>query len=93
MDQLPTELQVLGSFLDAQPPPVRDAFRYCLCLMMVETGKMELIQTTPGDDHVLYHFQTIGGEAFAVPHPGITPEQEVGVMELLREIMEDEGLM
>ena len=92
MDDLPTELQIFGSLLDAQPPPVRDAFYYCLCLMMVESGKMTLVRTTPGDEHVLYHFKTVDGEVFFVPHPEITPEQEVGILELLREILQDESL-
>ena len=93
MNELPAELQMFSALLDGQPLPVREAFQYCLCLMMVESGKMELIDTTPGDNQVLYHFKTIDGEAFTVSHPGITPEQETEVMELLREILEDEGLL
>ena len=93
MTELPAELQPFGSLLAAQPLPVQEAFHYCLCLMMVEAGSMTLIETTPSDDRTLYHFQTANGEAFVVPHPGITPEQETEVRALLREIMEDEGLM
>jgi hypothetical protein len=38
-----------GLLLDAQPAPVRDAFNYCLALMMVEAGKMRLVETIPGE--------------------------------------------
>jgi len=91
MQNLPAEMQMFAALLDGQPAPVREAFQYCLCLMMVEAGKMEQFDTTPGDTQVLYHFKTVAGEAFTVPHPGITQEQEATVMDLLREILEDEG--
>ena len=91
MPDLPAELQMFGALLDGQPTPVREAFQYCLCLMMQESGKMELVDTIPGDAQVLYHFKTVDDEVFTVPHPGITPEQEATVMDLLREILADEG--
>jgi hypothetical protein len=39
MTDLPPELSILASLIDAQPAPVREAFRYCLALAMVEAGK------------------------------------------------------
>ena len=36
---LPPELVAFASLLDAQPAPVRGAFRYCLALAMVEAAR------------------------------------------------------
>ena len=49
MKDLPAELQIFGSFLNAQPQPVREAFQYSLCLLMVESGDMKLVKTLPGE--------------------------------------------
>ena len=45
MSDLPPELQRLAAFLDAQPGPVQVAFQYTMALLMVEAGKMRLVQT------------------------------------------------
>jgi hypothetical protein len=45
---LPPELSFLASLVDAQPAPVREAFRYCLALAMVEAGKARLVGQEPG---------------------------------------------
>jgi hypothetical protein len=93
MEELPAELQIFGAYIDAQPQPVREAFQYCFCLMMVESGGMQLVKTLPGDEGELCYFETSAGEAFTIPRPAITAEQEAGVIEMLREILRDEGLM
>ena len=49
MPTLPHELAAFPYLLDAQPAPVRDAFHYCLCLLMVEAGKMRLVEKVPGE--------------------------------------------
>jgi hypothetical protein len=36
---LPPSLSSFAALLDAQPEPVRQAFNYCLTLMMVEAGE------------------------------------------------------
>jgi hypothetical protein len=48
MPDIPTSLASFSALLDAQPEPVRQAFNYCLALMMVEAGKARLIETFPG---------------------------------------------
>jgi hypothetical protein len=93
MDKLPAELQMFGDFIDAQPPPVQEAFQYCLCLMMVETGGMRLLNTINGDEKVLCYFETTAGDAFTIPKPHITPEQEADIVEVLRELLSDEDLV
>ena len=90
---LPPELRMFRALKDSQPLPVREAFQYCLCLMMVEAGKMKLIDTTPGDAQALYHFRAADGETFAIPRPDITSEQESQITELLIDILKDEGLL
>jgi hypothetical protein len=49
MTSLPPELQQLAVHLDALPAHTQRIFQYCLCLMMVEAGKMKLVETTPGE--------------------------------------------
>ena len=93
MDELPAELQIFGAYLDAQPPPIREAFQYCLCLMMVEAGKMKLVQTLPGDEKTLCYFETVAGDAFAIPRPAITSAEEAEIVAVLRDILRDEGLV
>ena len=93
MDKLPAVLQMFGAYIDAQPQPVREAFHYCFCLMIVESGGMRLVKTLPGDEGELCYFETSAGEAFTIPRPAITAEQEAGVIETLREILRDEGLL
>jgi len=92
-NSLPPEFEMLSMLIDGQAPPVREAFQYCLCLMLVETGRMKLIGAIPGDSNQLYLFETAVGEQFSIPRPPLSPEDEVGLMEVLREILEDEGLI
>ena len=47
MSKVPPSLEGLGSFVDAQPEKVRDIYNYCLCLMIVEAGVMELVERMP----------------------------------------------
>jgi hypothetical protein len=35
----PPELAAFSDLLDAQPAPVRDAFYYCLCMLMIQMAK------------------------------------------------------
>jgi hypothetical protein len=51
-DTLPPDLVAFSSLLDAhlclrpkhrQPPHVRDAFNYCLCVLTSQAGKMRLV--------------------------------------------------
>ncbi len=89
MNELPPELAVFASLLDAQPQPVREAFQYCLCLMMVESGKMKLTATVPGESSPICMFETVAGDTFSVPRPSMSPEQEVELIAVLRTILEE----
>ena len=51
MPDLPPELATFASLLDAQLAPVREAFRYCLALAMVESGKARLVGQEPGEGY------------------------------------------
>ncbi|UCG12724.1 MAG: hypothetical protein JSU72_19980, partial [Deltaproteobacteria bacterium] len=54
----PPELAADSYPLDAQPAPVRDAFHYYLCVLMVETGKMRLVEKVPGKTGMICVFAT-----------------------------------
>ena len=92
-NSLPPEFEMLSVLIDGQAPPIREAFHYCLCLMMVETGKMKLIGTIPGDSSQLCLFETITGEQFSIPKPPVSNEEEREIMEVLRDILREEGLL
>ena len=93
MDELPPELQGLAPLLDSQPAQVRDIFAYCLCLMMVETKRMRLVRTIPGEVSPICIFETTGGEAFGVPQPPLNEKEEAQVIAVLRDILKDEDLI
>lgn len=90
MPNLPPELQQFAALLDAQPAPVQVIFRYCLCLLMVETGKARLVETIPSESGPVCTFETIAGDRFSIPKPAMNPEQEAALRERLRNML-DEG--
>jgi hypothetical protein len=91
MTDLPPELSALASLVDAQPAPVREVFRYCLALLMIEAGKARLVAVEPGEAGAVCTFETVAGERFGLARPAISKEVEAGVREMLREILEEEG--
>ena len=74
MTTLPPELAAFSYLLDAQPAPVRDAFHYCLCLLMVEAGKMRLVEKVPGQNGEICVFETVARVKFSVTRPDISRE-------------------
>ncbi len=91
MTELPPELAGFAVLLDAQPQPVREIFQYCLCLLMVEAGKMRLVDTVPGEMSPICVFESSAGETFSVARPPMSQEEEAEVIGVLREILDDEG--
>ena len=91
MTSLPFELAAFASLLDAQPASARDAFNYCLALLMVEAGKARLVETVPGENGAVCVFESSAGEQFSLPKPAMTDKMEAGVKEMLREILDEEG--
>ncbi len=59
-------LTASASLLDAQPALVRNAFNYCVCLLMVEAGKMRLVEKVLGENSVRYVFETTVHNRFSV---------------------------
>lgn len=90
MEDLPPELQGFSALLDAQPGPVREAFHYCLCLMMAEAGVMRLVETFPSDAGTICHFETTAGEQVVVTRPPLSREQEGEILVMLREILDED---
>ena len=87
MTTLPPELAAFSYLLDAQPAPVRDAFHYCLCLLMVEAGKMRLVEK--GEICV---FETVARGKFSVTKPDLSRDEKAALIDVLREILKDEGV-
>jgi hypothetical protein len=90
MSNLPLELQQFAAILDAQPGPVQVAFQYAMCLLMVESGKMRLVETIPGESGPYCIFETIAGDRFSVAKPPMDKETEAGWVEQLKAILEDD---
>jgi hypothetical protein len=90
MPTLPPELTAFSYLLDTQPAPVRDAFHYCLCVLMVEAGKMRLVEKVPGEDGEICLFETVTWHKFSVPRPALSRDQEAALIDVLREILKDE---
>ena len=90
MTGIPPELQKFTPFLNVQPALVRITFQYCLCLILVEAGKMELTETIPGANGPLCTFRTVSGELFRITQPEICKEQQVTLIEQLRVTLDKE---
>jgi hypothetical protein len=86
MTTLPPELTAFSYLLDTQPAPMRDAFHYCLCLLMVEAGKMRLVEN--GE---ICMFETVARVKFSITKPALSRDQEAALIDVLREILRDEG--
>ena len=88
MSTLPPELAAFAYLLDAKTPQVRDVFHYCLCLLMVQAGKMRLVEN--GEICV---FETVARVKFSVTRPTLSRDQEAALIDVLREILKDEGAL
>jgi hypothetical protein len=91
MTTLPPELTAFSYLLDAQPAPVRDAFTYCLCVLLAQAGVMHLVQKVPGEKGMVCVFATTRGDHFGVVEPKLSREQEAALIDVLREILREEG--
>jgi hypothetical protein len=99
MTHLPPELAAFSYLLDAQPAPVRDCFHYCLCLLMVEAGKMHLVEKVPGEpvladrpgNGTVCVFATTSGDHFSVVEPKMSKESRAALIDVLRQILREAG--
>ena len=91
MIDLPPELTQLAALIDAQPAHVQTTLRYCLCLAMAESGKAELVETTPGEDGAMVTFKSLAGDVFTVLRPPIDEDTEAILIEQLRDVLDEEG--
>jgi hypothetical protein len=91
MPDLPPELEMFSSLMDAQPEPARAAFHYSLALVMVEAGKGRLVETLPGDTSPVCVLETIAGDTFSLTKPAISREEERDLVASLRQMLDEEG--
>lgn len=93
MTNLPPEIQQFAALLDAQPGPIQSAFQYAMCLLMVESGKMRLVETLPGENGATCVFETLTGGSFtfSVTKPPVSKETEALLVEQLRAILDEDG--
>ena len=89
----PPELEGFTEFLDAQPAGLQNIYQYCLCLIMVEAGKIELVETLAGEEGAICVFRSGTGLEFDVVKPKIYESDEELLVETLRKMLKDEGLL
>ena len=70
---------------------MRDAFHYCLFLLMVEAGVICFVGKVPGENGEICLFETVVRVKFSVNKPALSRDQEASLIDVLREILEDEG--
>jgi hypothetical protein len=58
---------------------------------MVEPGKMRLVEKVPGENGEIYVLETVARVKFSVTKPVLSRDQEVALIDVLREILK-EGL-
>lgn len=92
MNKLPPEFVQFTDLFETQPSSVQIVFQYCLCLLMVEAGKMQLVGTIPGESGATYIFETMAGGRFSVVKPPISPEIEADLLQELRELLAEDEL-
>ena len=89
MPTLPPQLAAFSDLLDAQPASVREAFHYCLCLLMAQAGKMRLVDKVPSEYGSVCVFapcrdgKTTVGDRFNVVEPKISREQKAALIDVL----------
>jgi hypothetical protein len=59
---------------------------------MVETGRMRPVEKVPGETRKVCAFATTGGDHFSVARPDLSGDQEAALIDVLREILKDEGM-
>jgi hypothetical protein len=91
MTNLGLDISDIADLLRAQPKPIRDAFYYWLCLMMVEAGKMELVETMPGEEGPICVFRSAAGESIVLPKPALDGQQQEAAVKQLRDALRDKG--
>ena len=98
MARLPPDLAAFSYLIDTQPAPVRDAFYYCLCLCLVKAGKLRLVEKFSVEGGRICVFapcrdgETMVGKRFSVVEPKMSREQKAALIDVLREILEEEGV-
>jgi hypothetical protein len=84
-----SDVEALESFLDSQPPNVRDLFHYALAMLMVEEGKGVFgEQSTGADGRTHVQVLTPSGDPFAVAKPAVsdsTLEQMMAIVRLAKD--------
>jgi len=59
---------------------------------MVEAGVMRLVEKVPGEDGESCVFETVARVKFSVTKPALSRDQEAALIDVLREVLKDEGM-
>jgi hypothetical protein len=89
-NRLPPKFEYLAALIDQRPPRVREAFHFCLAVLLEESGKATLLNTSQVDGRTHYSYHTVAGDIFTVVRPEIDAQTERAVRELVMQILEED---
>ena len=91
-DEVKAVIRMCDAIIDSQPQPVRETFEYCSAMMLVDVGRMQLVEKFPGDDGTICVFEKLAGDKIAVKRPIMSEEKEAEILEAMEKIFRDAGL-
>jgi hypothetical protein len=93
MIHIPPELERYTEFLISQPTDVQNTFYYSLCIMMVNQGRMDLVDKQASEEGDICVFRSGNGEEFHVLRPDIGDEDDDLLVRALKMVLRDEGIL
>ena len=89
---VPPEINALSRILNGNPTQMLEAFEFLRVTTMYEAGKFELLNVAEVEGRCHYTFGG-AGEVFSLVRPEMDKDAERKVREMMREILEEEGLI
>lgn len=89
---LPREFQDFANLLSAQPPAVRELFRYALVVMMIDDEKARVTRTREEDGRDYWKVKTVAGDEFEIVRPQISIQIERELLEQVRAVQQEDTI-
>ncbi len=87
------ELTDLVALVCPRPGPAQTTLQYSLAMALVQLGQAQRLSIVPGPGGGVAVFKMVTGRVFTVDRPGWSQGDEEEVMELVYEVLEEEGLV
>ena len=86
------EIKALAQILNSQPTEMQEAFEFLLVTAMQDAGKYELLNVAEVGGRWHYTFGR-ADEVFSLVRPEMDKDAERKVREMMRDMLEEEGLL